>query len=225
VLKVSYFGATVSFRSANSKQMALLDYILVTERDFIELALNGLRAGDTFLDVGCNYGIFSIIASKLVGEAGRVIAVDPHPGTLEVLHQNIVLNRCQNIQVRNVAFSDRSGVLALAFGDNGAGPQTGSDEASAVHEVAAMAGDEALREAPIPAVVKIDVEGHELAVLNGLKRTLSSDSCRRLCLEIHPTLLPRGIEKKRVLAFVESCGFRVVSEMVRGQALHVVATK
>jgi len=225
VLPVSCLGVKAVFKSYNSKQMVFIDYILTTERHFIEATLSGLRSGDTFLDVGCHYGIFSILASKIVGPKGRVIAVEPHPGALEVLQQNIRANSCENVEILNLALSDTTSPLSLAFNENGAGIQRASDPASALHTVQGMAGDEALRNAPIPASVKIDVEGHEFEVLNGLKKTLSNPSCRRLCLEVHPTLLPAGINRDGIVEFIRGCGFDILSESARPPALHVVAAR
>jgi FkbM family methyltransferase len=225
VLPISCLGIEAGLKAHNSKQMVFMDYIWTTEREFIEAALCDLRSGDTFLDVGCHYGIFSILASKIVGPAGRVIAVEPHPGALEVLQRNISANFCENIEILNLALSDVTSPLSLAFNENGAGIQRESDPASALHMVQGMAGDEALRKTPIPAVVKIDVEGHEFEVLNGLKQTLSSPSCRRLCLEIHPTLLPSGIGRDGIVEFIRGCGLDVLSESARPPALHVVAAR
>jgi FkbM family methyltransferase len=225
ILPVSLLGVEAVFKTDNSKQMAFLDYILTTERDVIEAALGDLKTADAFLDVGSHYGIFSILASKIVGPAGRVIAVEPHPGALEVLRQNIRVNHCENIQILNQALSDTTNPLSLAFNENGAGIQRSSDPSSALHVVPGITGDEALRGAPIPAAVKIDVEGHEYAVLNGLRQTLSSPCCRRLCLEIHPTLLPEGIDQSGIMTFLDGCGFHVLSESSRPPAVHVVAVK
>ena len=225
VLPVSCLGVKAGFKANNSKQMVFIDYILTTEREFIETALGDLRLGDTFLDVGCHYGIFTILASKIVGPTGRVVAVEPHPGALEVLQQNIRDNSCENVQILNLALSDTTSPLSLSFNENGAGIQRGSDPASSLHTVQGMAGDEALQKAPIPAAVKIDVEGHEFEVLNGLKQTLSNPLCRRLCLEIHPTLLPSGISRDGIVEFIQGCGFSILRESSRPPALHVVAAR
>jgi FkbM family methyltransferase len=224
MLRVSMLGVSASFKSRDSKQMALVDYILTTERDFIEMALGDLHEGETFLDVGCNYGIFSILASKVVGTKGRVISVEPHPGALEVLRGNVAANQCENVEILNLAFSDRTGSLSLSYGDNGAAPQTPGDAPATVHVVPAMAGDEALRDV-VPAAMKIDVEGAELAVLTGLKHSLSSKTCRRLCLEIHPTLLPSDVTRDGIMSFIRDCGFNILHESLRPPAVHVVATK
>lgn len=225
VLQASCLGVDAVLKTSNSKQLVFVDYILTTERNMIEAALCDLGPGDTFLDVGCHYGIFSVFASKLVGPAGRVIAVEPHPESLQVLRKNLAANHCENVEVLNVAFSDTTGPLALSYNEYCAGPQRASDPASAVHTTQGIAGDEALRSAPVPMAVKIDVEGHEFAVLFGLKQTLSNGACRKLCLEIHPPLLPPGIDQEGIMAFIRNCGFKFMRVAARSADVHVVARR
>jgi FkbM family methyltransferase len=223
-LSVSCLGVDVVFKTHNSKQLVFLDYILTTERSLIEAALCDLKAGDTFLDVGCHYGIFSVLASKLVGPSGRVIAVEPHPESLEVLRENLAVNQCGNVDVLNVAFSDTTGPLAFAYDVNFAVLARESPDAE-VHMLQGMSGDEALKDSPAPNVVKIDVEGHELAVLEGLQRTLSNPACRRVCLEVHPGLLPTGVNQTSIVTFVRNLGLQIRTESYRSAAVHLVVTR
>jgi FkbM family methyltransferase len=179
-LQVSCLGVQAVFQTSSSKQLAFVDYILTSEREAIEAALCTLQPGDTFLDVGSHYGIYSVLASKLVGPAGRVIAVEPHPESLQVLRANLALNGCGNVEALNAAFSDSSGPIAMAYDENFATVQRASKPNSTTHtgrglsaqdhsvqghsvqghSVQGLAGDEALRHRPVPAAMKIDVEGH-----------------------------------------------------------------
>ncbi len=224
-LAISCLGVDAVFRSRNSKELAFVDYILTTEQDSIESALCRLRAGDTFLDVGAHYGIYSVFASKLVGPMGRVIAVEPHPGAVQVLRENLAVNGCENVEVLNVAFSDATGPLSLVYHANGAGLQPAVDAGSAMQTTQGIAGDEALRNSPIPTAVKIDVEGLEFAVLSGLKGTLSSAACRSLCVEIHPSLLPAGIQRDSITTLIRNCGFKTLSESDRSLEIQVLASR
>jgi FkbM family methyltransferase len=224
-LQASYLGANAVFRAHNNKQLAFLDYILTTEGGMIEAALCDLRPGDIFLDVGSHYGVFSILASKLVGAGGRVIAVEPHSESLEVLRENLVVNHCRNVEVLDVAFSDTTGPFPLAYDINFAVPARACHPASAVHVAQGMAGDEAIGNTSFPAVVKVDVEGHELAVLSGLKQTLSNKACRRLCVEVHPALLPPGTSQEAIMTLIRNCGLRVLSQTARSAAIHVIAVR
>jgi FkbM family methyltransferase len=224
-LQISCLGVSAVFKTNNSNQLAFVDCIFTTEREVIEATLCKLRPGDVFLDVGCHYGIYSVLASKLVGPTGRVVAVEPHPATLEVLRENLAFNNCLNVEVLNLALSDKASSLALAFNENGSHRQRETDPLSAVHNVPAIAGDDFLNMLPVPSVIKIDVEGHEFAVLSGLQRTLSSPECRMLCLEIHPQLLPKDVTERSILKYICDCGFCISSQIARAPEVHVIAVR
>jgi len=140
-LHVSCLGVTADFKTHNNKQLAFVDCVFTTERSALEATLCKLRPGDVFLDVGCHYGIYSVLASKLVGPEGRVIAVEPHPGALEVLRENVATNGCRNVEVLSVAFSDSTDSLALACGEDCSVYQRPSYALSTLHTVQATAGD------------------------------------------------------------------------------------
>ena len=55
------------------------------------------RPGDTVIDVGANVGWYTVIASKLVGKKGRVIAFEPEPVNFAILKKNVLANGCENV--------------------------------------------------------------------------------------------------------------------------------
>ena len=75
-----------------------------------------LAPGDAFVDVGANIGYFSLLASKLVGESGRVVAIEPSPTIFGVLASNLARNRAHNVRAVRVAASDSAGMLRLFQG-------------------------------------------------------------------------------------------------------------
>jgi FkbM family methyltransferase len=76
-----------------------------------------LRPGDTVIDIGANIGCFSVLASRLVGPTGRVIAVEPEQSTFESLRRNLRLNRCENVDARRLAIGGSSGSVDLHVSD------------------------------------------------------------------------------------------------------------
>ena len=96
------------------------------------------------------------------------------------------------------------------------------------HQVVEIVAGDGFREAeklPIPRVVKIDVEGYEYQVLQGLQSTLAQPPCELLCCEVHPKFLPRGVAPQVILSFVKSLGFRSMGTHSRYDTFHLLAWK
>jgi FkbM family methyltransferase len=70
---------------------------------------NLLSPGDIFVDVGANIGLMSVYASGLVADEGSVFAFEPNPETARILHDNIDLNSCTNIEVSEYAVGKKPG--------------------------------------------------------------------------------------------------------------------
>lgn len=150
------------------------------EPEFERLA-EWVRRGDWVLDIGANVGQYTIRLSELVGASGRVIAFEPVPPTFELLAANVARARFANITLVNAAASDGAGVAGMAV------PRldTGLDNYYMAH-VTDEAGGLQVLSLPVdslclPAVVglaKVDVEGHELKALRGMKTLLARDRPR-----------------------------------------------
>ncbi len=125
-----------------------------------------VRAGDFFLDVGANIGMVSLVAAKIVGESGRVLAFEPNVRLAERLEASLKTNKIGNVKVCRVALGDSS---VLGYLDTNAQHGTGSLRTGTGEVVPIRRGLEFV--ADIPAIarafVKIDVEGYEQHVLRG----------------------------------------------------------
>src|SRR5690606_19004116 len=78
-----------------------------------------LKEGDIFIDVGTNIGVFSLTASKIVGDRGLVICFEPSPIIFQRLIENVRLNNFKNIDSRNIGLSDKSEELNFYISENG----------------------------------------------------------------------------------------------------------
>jgi len=138
-----------------------------------------LRPGDTFFDIGANHGTHAITAAKRVGNGGRVIAFEPQARLANMVAQSADANALPQLTVRQLALSDRAGTAEFFVPNewsgiggfyknfsNLNGSQSTPVETARLDDL--MAG-EAL---PGKLVIKLDVEGHELPVLQGAEKLI-----------------------------------------------------
>lgn len=143
------------------------------ETDYVSSVLN---EGDVFVDIGANVGLFSLIASRIVGHKGSVVCFEPSPITFTRLVENVKLNDLKNIDLRNIGLSDISNELTFYVSENGydawnsfAPSQDDKLESSIRVPVSTL--DFELKDIDKSKIklVKIDVEGWEKFVLYGGK--------------------------------------------------------
>lgn len=177
-----------------------------------------LAAGDAFIDVGTNIGYYSLLASKLVGESGRVVAIEAHPEIFGMLEHNLKINGVRNVRALNMAAWDSEGVLSVFTDLKDPGVNTTVMERWA-HEFDLETSCE-VRAAPLAAVLradeikaarllKIDVEGAEWHVVSGMAALL--ETCRRdleIIVEVTPRMLEaEGRTCQDLLCFFTDRGF------------------
>ena len=127
--------------------------------------------GEVVFDVGANAGFFTLLASRLVGPSGRVIAFEPFPAALHDLRRHLELNGVENADVIEAAVSESPGTARfLPHVESTMGRLAAEGEL--VVEVVAL--DDVCRSGrvPMPDLIKIDVEGEELKVLRGAEAIL-----------------------------------------------------
>lgn len=133
----------------------------------------------SFIDVGANVGTYCVSLAK---EFVSVSAFEPHPVIRRVLELNVAVNNLSNCDVFQLALSDRDGVEVMGESRENMGSsrilRTSQETIDGdTFEVEVRAGDPFLTGVQLAKVglVKIDVEGHELAVVNGLAGLISRD--------------------------------------------------
>ncbi|MFD4345046.1 FkbM family methyltransferase [Streptomyces coelicoflavus] len=174
-----------------------------------------LRPGDCFVDVGANIGVFSVLAARLVGERGRVVAVEASPDLHRRLEHNARLNGLGNIRALNAAVSDRARTLTFTLassrntGANSIVPYDGPVESS--FETEARTLPELLDPAEIATarVIKIDVEGAEGSVVRGLAPMLGAlRPDAEFTVEVAPERMARlGDRVDELLGVMRDAGF------------------
>jgi FkbM family methyltransferase len=158
-----------------------------------EAMVRHLGRGGIFYDIGANLGFFSLLGAHLAGvDEGHVYAFEAAPSNAEAIRRNAVLNAVENVTVICKAVSSAAGRGRLQVVDDqswskledyGEHPYT-----EKVIDVELVAIDDLVGrgELPPPTLVKIDVEGAELAVLEGMRRTIEEHRPAIIC-ELHGT--------------------------------------
>src|SRR5271157_2987205 len=151
------------------------------EKDEISFLRNSLKAENIFLDIGANYGIYTILASKLVGPKGHVYSFEPSRRELKVLNHNIEMNHLNNVTVIDCAVSNHTGTAQLAIARDGglnsfADTHRPDQKIELWQNVKTISLDEFVVKYSIQKVdfVKIDVEGAEKLVFEGAENLLTS---------------------------------------------------
>jgi len=171
-----------------------------------------IRPGELVIDAGANKGAYLYWLRRCAGSSGTVLAYEPQPSLAHYLQQACAEFGWQNVEVHAIALSDRAGKSTLHVPGSGVSPGA-SLESSALDQ---MQGsrleclidtlDHQLREFPPLRFLKVDVEGHELALFRGATETLQKD---------HPALLfeceARHLTKHSmadVFGFLQNFGYR-----------------
>jgi FkbM family methyltransferase len=154
---------------------------------------SSVRDGATVMDIGANVGAYTLLFATWAGSSGRIFAFEPSVASRSGLERHLDLNGLsERVSVRAEAVAGTTGMvsfkdtgsngdnrmLAEAHGDSRVVPSVSVDDFCATHGLA-------------PDVIKIDVEGAELAVLRGARQTIAARGGRlALFVELHPSVWP-----------------------------------
>jgi FkbM family methyltransferase len=232
ILKLEIAGVSVQFAIHNPEELRLLESAggAGGEQRVLEVLVSFLRSGNVVYDVGGNVGLFSAVLAKTIGPAGVLVAFEPQMQNFNHLQENLKLNGLTNFHCYRKALGDRSGQATL-YASNMIGNSSliqHGQPSGAGETVEVITGDEFVKaeSMPLPRVVKIDVEGFEYAVIQGLRATLAQPACELVCVEVHPSLLPQGVAPEAVEALLRELGFNRIERFRRWDGtFHLTAYK
>jgi FkbM family methyltransferase len=174
-----------------------------------------LAPGDIAVDVGASFGYYTTLASSIVGRAGKVFAFEPSPAASKVIEEAIADSRIQNVELVKAAVGEREGDVSLYL------PTTRmlhspsilrSDPAYAPIRIPVIALDrfEPLRNVPCIKLVKIDVEGYEPNVLDGMAGLIEARRVENIICEFNSGWLRRNATtSKQLLKRFMDFGYRI----------------
>lgn len=180
------------------------------------------KNGWNVIDVGAYNGLYSLLVAKSVGEDGKVFAFEPNPFTFYWLNANIKLNKMKNIKAYSFALGDFDGYIDFVciFENN---PGTSKikqlltkeyeNENAYVIKVPIFRLDTLIENRYLDIsfidLMKIDVEGAELLILKGSRKSLEKGIVDKLIIEIHKNI----INKEDIIDFLKEVGIKLEKEI------------
>jgi FkbM family methyltransferase len=183
------------------------------ELAFMTLIRENVEPGQVCFDVGANIGFVTLILAKLVGKDGTVYAVEPTKQNYKVLKKNIRLNGYENnIFPKRLAVSNKMGnaTLYLSGQSNLSSLSKHSKtDPGRKEQVNTVTIDEYLKDKKIPDMYKMDIEGHEVKVLNGMHETATKSlPGTKIFMEVHPKLYGKKLDMEDALKRFVKLGFK-----------------
>lgn len=161
-----------------------------------------LRPGGVFVDAGSNIGFYSIIAARLVGPAGKVVAIEMLPDTAHQLRSHVALNRAPHIEIAECALSDRGGEeMTIGFNPRKLGQASIMlEKGTGTARVRTARLDDILDGVGAIDLIKMDLEGAEYRALLGAGAVLART--RAIVFESND-------RDPRILSLLSASGFDV----------------
>lgn len=159
------------------------------------LLMQTLKPGMNVVDIGGNIGYYAMLEARLVGPTGMVIAIEPMPKNSEQLCKNVQANGYQNIRIHKLAIGDRNGTASMYIsGKSNWHSLYPSTSSKGEIQVPVRTLDSLLMPYDLSSVdlMRMDLEGYEVVVIKGMRRTLEKHS-PRLLVELHPDLLGKPV--------------------------------
>ncbi len=172
--------------------------------------LHFLRADDGFADIGANVGSYTVLAGAAVGSS--VLSFEPVPSTFARLQRNVRINALERVHCVNQAISDHAGTLQFAQHEDTTNRVVDSDYADAIL-VPTTTLDAALSQTKFetPALIKIDVEGFETAVIAGARATLAEPKLKAIIMELNGSGARYGFDEAALFQRMCDAGFQPFS--------------
>ena len=195
-------------------------YVLLEQEDWFEPDIAFFRAvvkpGMTMIDIGANFGLYTLSVAKLVGDTGKVWAIEPAQGTARYLRESIAINQFAQVDLLVAAVSSEEGQGFLAHDSNNREELHSLDLSQSIETPIAAGQGEivpllsldglmARQNHPRIDILKIDAEGHEVEILKGASDFL----LRQNPLVMLEVLSPDSRMNLPLVAAFEQAGYQI----------------
>lgn len=178
------------------------------EFEDMSFVLHALKPEDLFVDVGANAGSYTILACASIG--ANVIAFEPSSETFKRLESNAKINNLgKKLRLVKSALGSKKGVVKFSKSLDSQNCVLSQDvkESESVNVTTL----DVFLNGECPFIIKVDVEGYEMEVLEGAKNTLSNPNLNAVIVEINGNLSNYGFKENDILKKMNSYGFKPYS--------------
>ncbi len=169
-----------------------------------------VRKGETVLECGANIGYYTIQLSQLVGNSGKVIAVEPNPEVSKILKLNLELNRVENVEVYEFALGEKEETIDFYIKAASNLSSMYPEEGEYIEKVPVRVVqiDNLIRTMGYPVhLIRMDAEGHEDKILQGAEVTLKK-YLPKMVIEFHKHKM--GVERaEKTLWNLQGLGYQI----------------
>ena len=170
-----------------------------------------IHHGDTVIDVGANIGVLTLFFRNLVGNEGMIYSFEPNPTAFSVLKKNINENNLTNVQIENTAVSNTNGKISFEMHSSITNSRIAKNHEDGI-TVDCVSIDEYFIGNKMKKInfAKIDTEGYDLTVLEGMTKIIQLNPDLKIMIEYHTRLLQEaGIRPKDLLKFLRQQNFKI----------------
>lgn len=174
------------------------------------------QPGDTVFDIGAGRGEDTFAFVRAVGDTGRVVSIEAHPLSYQLLEAFCRLNQLSNSTPLNLAVMDKPGEISMIESDEWYAHAVDVDGASGNTRIVSRTLDQICGELDITKIdfLKMNIEGAERYALIGMESMIASTKC--ICIACHDFMANRGLgehyrTKQYVETFLGNHGFKIVS--------------
>lgn len=181
-------------------------YLGLHEFQDMGFLLHTLRDKDFFIDIGANIGSYTVLASSVIG--AKTVCFEPVPSTYKRLNDNIIINHIgSKVESLNLALGNSTGEIYFSSDQNCMNHIIANNENNSNKITVNLSTlDKELKKDPF--LIKIDVEGYELPVLEGAQKILSSTELCGVIIELNGSGERYGHDESKILSMMIDYGFK-----------------
>ena len=193
-----------------------LYFTKVWESEVTSLLKSILKEGMVFVDVGANIGYFTLLGAKL---ANKVFAFEPDISNYDLLRRNVELNKYENVPLVNKAVTDKDGTMELFIDIENSGNHKlwASTKEQKQVTVDTVSLDSYFKSIDIPDIIKLDIQGAEMAALQGMDNIIRTNPNLKLIIEIWADgIRGYGDSPEELIGKLLTYGFRLYRITTKG---------